>query len=103
MANSTGAFSRSVARMIAKCATVVASEKITDDFVVLTLEAPNFRGVVWTPGTKIQVANGLCIRHPNLHSDGVGCRPGADPDTGLHARFWAGKRMAARRETWRQL
>ncbi len=58
MANSTGAFSRAVARMIAKCATVVASEKITDDLVVLTLEAPNFRGVAWTPGTKIQVAMG---------------------------------------------
>ncbi len=56
MANSAGALSRAVARMIARRATIVAVERLTDDFVAITLEATGFRGVTWTPGEKVQIA-----------------------------------------------
>jgi NADPH-dependent ferric siderophore reductase len=51
-----GALSRAVARMIARRATIIATEKLTDELVALTLEATGFRGVTWTPGEKVQIA-----------------------------------------------
>ncbi|RYE98253.1 MAG: siderophore-interacting protein [Oxalobacteraceae bacterium] len=52
----TGALSRAVARMIARRATIIATEKLTDELVAITLEATGFRGVTWTPGEKVQIA-----------------------------------------------
>ncbi len=58
MAQSRGALSRVVARMIAHRTTIAATEAPADGFVALTLEAPGFRGVSWTPGCKVQIAMG---------------------------------------------
>ena len=58
MAGSAGALSRAVARMIAPRTTIVATETPADGFVAITLEAPGFRSVTWTPGCKVQVAMG---------------------------------------------
>ncbi|MET4664072.1 siderophore-interacting protein [Sphingomonas sp. PvP056] len=56
MANSAGALSRAFARVIARRATIVTTEKLGHDLVVITLEAPGFKGVKWTPGEKVQIA-----------------------------------------------
>lgn len=56
MTNSAGAFSRAVARMIARRAMIVATDMLADDLVAITLEAASFRGVTWTPGEKVQIA-----------------------------------------------
>lgn len=58
MASSTGAVSRALARLLARRAKIVATERLTDDIVAITLEAPDFRGVVWTPGDKVQIVMG---------------------------------------------
>jgi NADPH-dependent ferric siderophore reductase len=58
MANSAGALSRAVARIIARRATIAAKKNLTDDLVAITLEASGFKGMAWTPGDKRQIAMG---------------------------------------------
>ena len=56
MAIPTGTLSRAVARMIARRATIISTERPKDYLVAITLEAASFRSVTWTPGEKLQIA-----------------------------------------------
>ena len=45
-------------RIFMKRATVVDCEPIGEDFRLITLDSPQFKGIAWTPGQKIQIALG---------------------------------------------
>lgn len=44
--------------MLMKQARVVAAESVTEGFRLITLESPEFRGLQWEPGQKVQIAMG---------------------------------------------
>lgn len=45
-------------RIFMRRATVTACEQAAERFHLITLESPDFRGVEWTPGDKLQIAPG---------------------------------------------
>ena len=53
-----GAFSRVLLRMLMKQARVVANEPLAAGFQLITLEGPDFKGLQWVPGQKVQIAMG---------------------------------------------
>jgi NADPH-dependent ferric siderophore reductase len=53
-----GRLGRALIRLLMKHARVVEVEKLGDDFRLITLESPEFRGVSWAPGHKMQIAMG---------------------------------------------
>ena len=53
-----GRLSSMLRRVFMKRATVTACEQATERFHLITLESPEFRGVEWTPGDKLQIALG---------------------------------------------
>ncbi|HEX7817133.1 siderophore-interacting protein [Dyella sp.] len=53
-----GRLSRALIRMLMKQASIVAVDDIAADFRLLTLTSPQFMGLSWAPGQKIQVAMG---------------------------------------------
>lgn len=57
-AKAPGRLSKALIRLLMKRATVVASERLTDRFRLITLEGAALKGVAWTPGDKVQIAMG---------------------------------------------
>ncbi|MES2195957.1 MAG: siderophore-interacting protein [Pseudomonadota bacterium] len=59
-----GRLGKMLIRMFMKRATVANCEPIGEDFRLITLESPQFKGIAWTPGQKIQIALGsaFCAR-----------------------------------------
>lgn len=53
-----GGLGKMLIRMFMKRATVVGCEPIGEGLHLITLESPQFKGVAWTPGQKIQIALG---------------------------------------------
>ncbi len=53
-----GRLGKMLIRMFMKRATVVSCEPVGDNFRLITLESPQFKGIAWTPGQKIQIALG---------------------------------------------
>jgi NADPH-dependent ferric siderophore reductase len=53
-----GPLSRALIRMFMKTATITDVETIGEGFRLMTLESPEFDGVGWIPGQKIQIALG---------------------------------------------
>lgn len=53
-----GRLSRALIRMLMKHARVVDAESVADGFRLMTLESPEFQGLRWVPGQKIQIAMG---------------------------------------------
>lgn len=49
---------RSLMRMLMKQARVVAVEPVSESFRLITLESPEFKGIQWVPGQKVQIAMG---------------------------------------------
>lgn len=61
-----GRLGKMVIRMFMKRATVVSCEPVGDNFRLITLESPQFKGVAWTPGQKIQIALGSAFSAPTF-------------------------------------
>jgi len=59
-----GRVGTALVRLLTKRATVVASEKLSDGFRLITLEGPALAGVMWRPGQKVQImmGSGLAAR-----------------------------------------
>ena len=57
-AKAPGRLSKALMRLLMKRATVVASERLSDRFRLITLEGAALKGVAWTPGDKVQIAMG---------------------------------------------
>lgn len=53
-----GRFSKALIRMFMRPATVAHLELVAEGFYLITLESPEFIGVAWTPGEKVQIALG---------------------------------------------
>lgn len=53
-----GRFSRALLRMFMKHAQVTEVETIAEGFRLITLESPEFKGLHWTAGQKVQIAMG---------------------------------------------
>ncbi len=53
-----GRFSKALIRMLMKQAHVVEAETVAEGFRSITLESPEFKGLHWMPGQKVQVAMG---------------------------------------------
>lgn len=53
-----GRLNRALIRMLMKHARVVEAEPIAEGFRLITLESPEFRGLHWMPGQKVQIAMG---------------------------------------------
>jgi NADPH-dependent ferric siderophore reductase len=49
---------RSLMRMLMKQARVVAVEPVSESFRLITLESPEFKGIQWVAGQKVQIAMG---------------------------------------------
>jgi NADPH-dependent ferric siderophore reductase len=58
LAKPPGRLSKGLLRLLMKRATVVAVERLTDRFRLITLEGSALEGIAWTPGQKIQIAMG---------------------------------------------
>ncbi len=50
-------------QLFARPARIVESRTVGGDFVVLTLESPQFTGLDWTPGQKVQIAVGPALTY----------------------------------------
>lgn len=55
---SPGRLSRALIRVLMKHAYVVEARSIADGFRLVTLESPEFKGLHWSPGQKLQIAMG---------------------------------------------
>ncbi|KAF1043862.1 MAG: hypothetical protein GAK35_02010 [Herbaspirillum frisingense] len=53
-----GRLGRALIRMLMKQAGIAAAEDVAPGFRLLTLESPEFKGIAWTPGQKVQIAMG---------------------------------------------
>ncbi len=53
-----GRLSRALIRMWMKRARVIETESVAEGFHLITLESPEFRGIAWSPGQKVQIAMG---------------------------------------------
>lgn len=53
-----GGLGRVLTRWLMKRAQVVASDAVAEDFRLITLQSPAFKGLDWLPGQKIQIAMG---------------------------------------------
>ncbi|MGH8443923.1 MAG: siderophore-interacting protein [Solimonas sp.] len=53
-----GRLGRALIRVLMKQAHVVEAESVAEGFRLLTLDGPEFRGVQWLPGQKMQIAMG---------------------------------------------
>ncbi len=53
-----GRLGKMLVRMFMKRATVVSCEPVDEDFRLITLESPQFKGIAWTPGQKVQITLG---------------------------------------------
>lgn len=57
-AKAPGRFSRALLRLLTKRAAIVATERLTERFRLITLEGLGLQGADWKPGDKIQIAMG---------------------------------------------
>jgi NADPH-dependent ferric siderophore reductase len=57
-AGAPGRLSKALTRLFMKPATIVANERLSDRFHLITLEGPALAGVAWGPGQKVQIAMG---------------------------------------------
>lgn len=53
-----GRLSRALIRMLMKHARVVEAQTVAEGFRLITLESPEFQGLHWVPGQKVQIAMG---------------------------------------------
>lgn len=53
-----GRLGRALTRMLMKQARVVEAEPVAEGFRLMTLESPEFKGLQWAPGHKLQIAMG---------------------------------------------
>lgn len=53
-----GRFGRALLRVLMKQARIVETESVAAGFRLITLESPEFRGLHWIPGQKVQIAMG---------------------------------------------
>ncbi|MFT3763193.1 MAG: siderophore-interacting protein [Pseudoxanthomonas sp.] len=53
-----GRLSRALIHMFMKHARIVGAESVAEDFRLIALESPGFKGLQWTPGQKLQIAMG---------------------------------------------
>ncbi|MGV6876286.1 siderophore-interacting protein [Pseudochelatococcus sp. B33] len=58
-----GRLAQVMGQLFARPARIVESRAIGSDFVVLTLESPQFIGLDWTPGQKVQIAVGPTLTY----------------------------------------
>lgn len=57
-AKAPGRLSQALLRLLMRRATIVAAERLTDRFRLITLEGPALKDVAWSPGQKVQIAMG---------------------------------------------
>jgi len=57
-AKAPGRIGQALLRLLMRRATVIANERLSDRFRLITLEGPALAGLDWVPGQKIQIAMG---------------------------------------------